>query len=82
MDKKIHKSCHVKITEHALLNVTSKGDHPLTESTMVLTMLLPIITITLYHRKKKQLKKDFLYIFFCSVKSISMFLFGKPDKPV
>lgn len=57
VDKKIHKSCHVKITEHALLNVTSKGDHPLTESTMVLTMLLPIITITLYHRKKKAIKK-------------------------
>lgn len=64
MDKKIHKSCHVKITEHALLNVTSKGDHPLTESTMVLTMLLPIITITLYHRKKKAIKKRLSVYFF------------------
>lgn len=30
MDKKIHKSCHAKITEHALLNGMSTGNHSLT----------------------------------------------------
>lgn len=79
MDKKIHKSCHAKITEHALLNVTSTGDRPLTESTVFLTMLLPIITIMLYQGKRKIIKTVF---FICSAKSISIFLYGKSDKSV